>query len=83
MLERDPYVYRVEATDRGWQRIRDGRVRPLWESQRRPEGLAYARRMAANNGPSRLIVCVEDGSVEMEEVFESEEPEPGQSDRRR
>ncbi len=82
VLEHDPYVYRVKAADCGWQLTRHGRHRPLWESARRPEVLVYARRMAANNRPSRLIVHLEDGSVEWEEFFESEEREPGRADRR-
>ena len=82
MLTHDPYVYHVETADRGWQLTRDGRDRPLWKSRRRPEVLVYARRMAANNRPSRLIVHLEDGSVEWEEFFESEEREPGQNGRR-
>jgi len=39
--------------------------------------LVYARRMAADNRPSRLIVHIEDGSVETEESFESEGGGPG------
>jgi hypothetical protein len=82
VLQRDPYVYHVEAAERGWQLTRDGRLLPLWESRRRTEVLVYAQRMAANNRPSRLIVHLEDGGVEWEEFFESEEREPGPGDRR-
>lgn len=47
------------------------------DRRRRPEVLVYARRMAADNRPSRLIVHIEDGSVETEESFESEGGGPG------
>jgi len=82
VLAHDPDVYHVKAADGGWQLTRDGRHQALWKSRRRPEVLVYAKRMAANNRPSRLIVHLEDGSVEWEEFFESEEREPGQGDRR-
>jgi len=77
VLERDPYVYHVKAAAASWQLTREGRHRPLWQSERRPEVLVYARRMAANNRPSRLIVHIENGSVETEESFESEGGGPG------
>lgn len=82
MLTHDPYVYHVETADRGWQLTREGRAQPLWKSRRRPEVLVYARRMAANNRPSRLIVHLEDGRIEMEEFFESEERGSGRADPR-
>lgn len=82
MQQRDPYVYHVQPNAKGWELIREGRPQPVWRSRRRPEVLQYARRVARTNRPCRLVVHIEDGSVETEEFYEGSGRKPETNGRR-
>lgn len=70
MQQRDPYVYHVKPGEKGWRLLREGHAQPVWQSKRRTEVLQYARRVARSNRPCRIVVYIEDGSVETEELYE-------------
>jgi hypothetical protein len=61
----------VKPAEDGWYLARDGRALPVWRSKHRPEVLQYARRVARMNRPCRLVIHLEDGSVESEEFYEA------------
>jgi hypothetical protein len=72
----------VKPTEKGWRLIRQGRPQPVWQSKRRTEVLQYARRVARSNRPCRIVVHIEDGSVETEEFYDRVSGEPELNGRR-